>query len=67
MGTKSSLAVPPSQATAGKAAATNAAAPTQEEIAVRAYELFLLDGAMDGRALEHWLRAEEELKTRKKP
>ena len=54
--------------TASKAATvpvTAAAEPTQEEIAAKAYELFLQDGSTDGRDLEHWLRAEEELKRRK--
>lgn len=44
---------------------TAAAEPTQDEIAAKAYELFLQGGSMDGRDLEHWLRAEEELKRRK--
>jgi len=68
MGSKSSVvgAVPGTPGVAGKAASTNTAAPTQEEIAVRAYELFLQGGSADGRALEHWLRAEEELTSRKK-
>lgn len=33
-------------------------------IAARAYELFLSDGARHGRDLEHWLRAEHELRER---
>ena len=33
---------------------------SQEEIAKRAYELFLRDG-QHGRDLEHWLHAEREL------
>ena len=52
-----------SAATAPRAAIPE---PTQDEIAVRAFELFLQEGGIDGRDLEHWLRAEEELKTRKK-
>jgi hypothetical protein len=36
--------------------------PTAEEIKQRAYELYLEGGGEDGRALEHWLIAEEELK-----
>lgn len=35
-----------------------------DEIANRAYELFLDSGAMHGRDLEHWLRAESELRDR---
>jgi len=33
-------------------------------IAMRAYELYLGDGAPEGRELEHWLRAESELRAR---
>ena len=32
-----------------------------DAIAQRAYELFMQDGAMHGRDLEHWLRAEAEI------
>jgi hypothetical protein len=32
------------------------------DIANRAYELFLANGAMHGRDLEHWLQAESELR-----
>ena len=35
--------------------------PKHDEIAHRAYELFLSSGAMHGRDLEHWLTAESEL------
>lgn len=38
-----------------------AAAPTFEQIQVRAYELF--DAGEGGGELEHWLRAERELAT----
>jgi hypothetical protein len=31
---------------------------------MRAYELYLADGAMSGRELDHWLRAESELRYR---
>jgi hypothetical protein len=37
---------------------------SHDVIAMRAYELYLGDGAPDGRALEHWLRAESELRER---
>ena len=33
-------------------------------IAMRAYELYLGDGAVPGRDVEHWLRAESELRAR---
>lgn len=36
-------------------------APTQFEIAVRAYEIFLERGRQDGRSIEDWLQAEREL------
>jgi Protein of unknown function (DUF2934) len=35
--------------------------PTTEEIAARAYEIFLLRGASHGNDLEDWLKAEREL------
>jgi hypothetical protein len=37
---------------------------THADIANRAYELFLANGAMHGRDLEHWLQAEGELRRR---
>jgi hypothetical protein len=35
--------------------------PTQEEIAIRSYEIFLRRGAADGHHVEDWLQAEAEL------
>jgi hypothetical protein len=35
--------------------------PTREQIEQRAYEIYLQEGGPDGRAEEHWLRAEGEL------
>jgi hypothetical protein len=35
---------------------------THSDIALRAYELYLAGGGMPGRDLEHWLRAESELR-----
>ena len=35
--------------------------PTQEEIALRAYHIFLERGSTPGDAMEDWLRAEREL------
>jgi len=35
--------------------------PTREQIEQRAYEIYLQEGGPDGRAEEHWLRAESEL------
>jgi hypothetical protein len=34
---------------------------THEQIAERAYTLFLRAGAVDGHDIEHWLAAEQEL------
>jgi hypothetical protein len=36
-------------------------APTHEQIAARAYEIYERDGFQEGRELEYWLRAEIEL------
>jgi hypothetical protein len=36
--------------------------PTQEEIAVRAYEIYEAAGRPEGRDGDHWLEAEQELK-----
>jgi len=38
------------------------AQPTQGEIALRAYHIFLERGSTPGNELEDWLRAESELK-----
>jgi len=35
--------------------------PTRDQIEQRAYEIYLQEGGPDGRAEEHWLRAESEL------
>jgi len=36
---------------------------THDQIAVRAYEYFLQEGCVHGHHVDHWLRAELELKT----
>jgi hypothetical protein len=36
--------------------------PTAEEIGVRAYEIYVSEGCPTGNDLEHWLRAEKELR-----
>lgn len=46
------------------AAVVEAAVLERDEIANRAYELFLADGGGHGRDLDHWLQAERELKQR---
>lgn len=35
--------------------------PTHDEIAAQAYQIYLREGAVAGRDLEHWLQAETEL------
>lgn len=52
--------------TAGTSAADatvpTAVAVTEQEVARRAYELYLEEGRPQGRHVEHWLRAEAELR-----
>ena len=43
-----------------------AAAPSAEEIRVRAYELYLERGGQDGNEVDDWVRAEKELRQRSK-
>ena len=38
------------------------AAPTDEEIGQRAYEIFQARGGADGQAIDDWLQAERELR-----
>jgi len=46
---------------ATKKARPTKTAPTHEEIALRAYEIYLERGGAPGDALEDWTRAEREL------
>ena len=51
---------------------TNGSRPTKEEIALRAYQIYLERGGAPGNALDDWTRAERELqqeagKPRRKP
>ena len=46
-------------------AAVVSAEPTHEEIAARAYELYLTRGSLDGYSEEDWLLAEAELRRSK--
>jgi hypothetical protein len=41
---------------------TDSNIPTQEQIARRAYEIFIERGQPEGRDLEHWLEAERQLR-----
>jgi hypothetical protein len=47
----------------GERATKRRGAPTPEQIAARAYEIFLERGGEHGRHDEDWLRAEQELRT----
>ena len=55
----SSQRIPESQA---RNTATNRTGPTYEQIARRAYELFLARGGSHGHHEDDWLQAERELK-----
>jgi hypothetical protein len=57
---KTSMKKPVAEA-AAKPSRTSAGAPTHEQIAQRAYELFLQRGAQHGRDYDDWLIAETEL------
>jgi hypothetical protein len=37
--------------------------PSQEEIATRAFEIYVSEGCREGTDLENWLRAEQELRS----
>lgn len=52
---------PKSSLPATKKPRTAKTAPTHEEIALRAYEIYLERGGAPGDALEDWIRAEREL------
>jgi hypothetical protein len=53
----------PSASTADVSPPTNAPAarPTEEQIAVRAYHIYLERGDADGNPMDDWLQAEREL------
>ena len=38
--------------------------PSHDEIAAQAYQIYLREGCAEGRDLDHWLRAEAELRER---
>ncbi len=52
----------PAAASRGTTASRPVSVVTQEQIAVRAYEIFIARGQQDGRDLEDWLQAESELR-----
>jgi hypothetical protein len=49
----------PSPATPARGGSTP---PTHEQIAARAYEIYLARGGFDGRSEDDWLQAERELR-----
>jgi DUF2934 family protein len=53
-----------SPTTPAMSTASSLSSLTHADIANRAYELFLASGAAHGRDLEHWLKAESELRAR---
>jgi hypothetical protein len=54
-------------ATPEMAGDTTIGSPDHERIAVRAYELYLARGGVDGQAEEDWLTAEQELSNGGRP
>ena len=48
--------------TVSKAASASGHGPSHEDIAARAYELYLARGSVDGYSEEDWLLAEAELR-----
>lgn len=44
-----------------RAGEDTAVSPSHDEIAARAYELFLQGGCVDGRDVDNWLQAEKDL------
>jgi len=50
---------------AGRKASAEAASPSSEEIARRAYEIFRARGGGPGHEAEDWLQAEKELRERR--
>ena len=47
----------------GKTGVAGAVGLTETEVATRAYLIYLEEGRPDGRHLDHWLKAESELKS----
>src|SRR3954470_1762721 len=46
----------------GNGVSTSDTALSTDEIAARAYEIYEREGRSDGRAMDHWLQAESELR-----
>ena len=47
-----------------KADTPSPVAPSRDAIAARAYELYLARGGADGKHIDDWLRAEQDLRAR---
>ena len=43
---------------------TTNSTPTHDEIAAQAYQIYLREGCVEGRDMDHWLQAESELRMR---
>ena len=52
---------PSDEATSATYSGAESAAPTPEQIAQRAYEIYEREGRQEGHDLENWLKAEAEL------
>lgn len=61
---RKSKSVPPAAPVSARAPVMELSAPTHEQIARRAYELYLQRGATHGCDLQDWITAERELSTR---
>lgn len=53
-----------SSAAASTTAATKQSEPTRDQIAKRAYEIWLARGCEHGHDLDHWIEAERQLRKR---
>jgi hypothetical protein len=49
---------------AATSTATQNSTPSHDEIAAQAYQIYLREGCAEGRDMDHWLRAEAELRER---
>jgi len=58
-------AAPPAAKASVPAKARAPYEPTQEEIQTRAFEIYLSEGCKEGNDLEYWLRAEQDMRSKK--
>ncbi len=61
--TVAKVAPPPAKPAAKLGKAKGPYEPTQEEIGVRAFEIYVSEGCQEGNDLQNWLRAEKELRS----